>query len=288
MMPTAADRPAPYLLDSSDVVLQLNTSIATGLSQADAGARLAEKGSNTLVTAPPVPAWRHFLAQFQDPLVYLLLAAVAITLAAWALEGFKGWPIDALVILIIVCLNGVLSFAQEARSQRAAAALARLTTTRSTVLRGGVSLQVPSATLVPGDMLLLGEGDSIGADARLLRANLLRVDEASLTGESQAVRKDPRTLHAASLLAERSNMVFKGSFVAQGNGLAVVTATGMDIEMGASANLLNTTQKATSPMRWRSRSFVNVKSPARATPVSAARLRNSRLSCAATLNPRAS
>ncbi len=248
-MPTTAGRPAPYLLDSSEVVLQLATSVATGLSEEDARARLAKVGANTLVTTPPAPAWRHFLAQFQDPLVYLLLAAVAITLAVWALEGFKGWPIDALVILVIVWLNGVLGFTQEHRSQRAAAALARLTAARSSVLRDGVALQVPSATLVPGDMLLLEEGDSIGADARLIRANVLRVQEASLTGESEAVLKDPHTLLAASPLAERANMVFRGCFVAQGNGLAVVTATGMDTEMGAIAHLLNTTPEEATPLQ---------------------------------------
>ncbi len=248
-MPTEASPPAPYLLDSSEVVLRFNTSVATGLSESDARARLAEVGANALVTTPPAPAWRHFLAQFQDPLVYLLLAAVAVTLAVWTLEGFNGWPLDALVILVIVCLNAVLGFVQETRSQRATAALARMAATRSTVLRGGVSLQVPSATLVPGDMLLLDEGDSIGADARLIRANLLRVQEASLTGESAAVEKNPRTLFAAPPLAERGNMVWKGTFVAQGNGLAVVTATGMNTEMGAIAHLLNTTPEDTTPLQ---------------------------------------
>lgn len=248
-MPTETSRPAPCLLDSSEVVLQFNASVGNGLSAAQAQERLAAVGANALVTTPPAPAWRHFLAQFQDPLVYLLLAAVAITLGVWALEGFNGWPIEGLVILVIVFANGVLGFAQETRSQRAAAALARLTATRSTVLRGGVSLQVPSAPLVPGDMLLLDEGDSIGADARLILANVLRVQEASLTGESEAVLKDPRTLVAVTPLAERSNMVWKGSFVAQGNGLTVVTATGMQTEMGAVAHLLNTTPEEATPLQ---------------------------------------
>lgn len=120
-MPTEASPPAPYLRDSSEVVLQFNSSVAAGLSESDARARLATVGANALVTTRPAPAWRHFLAQFQDPLVYLLLAAVTITLAAWALEGFNGWPLDALVILVIVCLNAVLGFVQETRSQRATA-----------------------------------------------------------------------------------------------------------------------------------------------------------------------
>ena len=138
-------------------------------------------------------AWRT-LAQFQDPLIYLLLAAVAISLVAWAIEGREGWPVDALVIALIVVLNAVLGYSQEAKAESAVAALARMTAVTSAVVRDGQELRVPSAELVRGDVLVLAEGDAVGADARLLEAAALRVQEASLTGESEAVLKDAATL----------------------------------------------------------------------------------------------
>lgn len=248
-MKIESSAPDPSQLDALAVAAQLGVTIDRGLSTLDARTRLARDGPNELSTQPPPPVWRHFLAQFQDPLVYLLLLAVAITLAAWALEGGVGWPMDAVVILVIVLLNAVLGFAQEARSQRAAAALARLSTVTSAVLRDGVTLRVPSAELVRGDVLLLAEGDRVGADARLVQASTLLVQEASLTGESEAVLKSTAPLPQPGALAERKNMVFKGTAVAQGNGLAVVTATGMDTEMGTIAHLLNTTPEQATPLQ---------------------------------------
>ena len=248
-MKTEASPPDPSQEDALAVAARLGVDPGRGLSATEAQTRLTQDGPNELSTQPPPPAWRHFLAQFQDPLVYLLLAAVAITLTAWALEGRVGWPLDAVVISVIVLLNAVLGFAQEARSQRAAAALASLSTVSSAVLRDGVPLRVPSAELVRGDLLVLAEGDRVGADARLLQASTLRVQEASLTGESEAVLKKADTLPQANALAERFNMVFKGTAVAQGSGLAVVTATGMGTEMGAIAHLLNTTPDEATPLQ---------------------------------------
>ncbi|MNZ33346.1 Calcium-transporting ATPase [compost metagenome] len=247
--PASTDAIDPVQLEAMAVARQQGVDVETGLSSAEAQARLLRDGPNQLHVQPPYPAWRHFLAQFQDPLVYLLLAAVVITLATWGLEGWEGWPIDALVILVIVLLNALLGFLQETRSQRAADALTRLTTSTSAVLRDGMQLRVPSAELVRGDVLLLAEGDSVGADARLLEANTLRVQEASLTGESEAVTKDPAPLAAGTALAERYNMVFKGTAVAQGTGRAVVTAIGMGTEMGAIAHLLQATADEATPLQ---------------------------------------
>ncbi len=233
--------------------LAVATSLAVdprlGLSSAEVRLRLAQAGPNALRTEAPMPAWRHFLSQFQDPLVYLLLLAVAVTLAIWNHEGRTGWPIDALVILVIVCLNAALGFFQESRSQKAAAALTRMTAATSAVMRDGVPMRVPAVDLVQGDVLLLAEGDWVGADARLLQASSLRVQEASLTGESEAVLKDPATLPGPAPLAERVNMVFKGTAVVQGSGSAVVCATGMGTEMGAIAHLLNTIPDEATPLQ---------------------------------------
>ena len=236
------------ITDSAAVANEIGADLAAGLTAAEAARRLAEQGRNELRGAPPVPTWRRVLGHFQDPLVYLLLAAIAIALAAWWIEGRVGWPVDAVVIAVVVLLNGALGFTQEAKARDAVTALARMTAATSAVMRDGVAQRVPSAELVRGDLLLLGEGDSVGADARLLEATSLRVQEASLTGESEAVLKDAATLPAAVPLGDRLNMVFRGTAVAQGSARAVITATAMDTEMGAIATLLEATLDEPTPL----------------------------------------
>ncbi len=236
------------LVDALAVATALKVDTNQGLTAAEAARRLAEQGRNELRGAPPLPTWRRVLAHFQDPLIYLLLAAIVIALAAWTIEGRVGWPVDAVVIAVVVLLNGALGFMQEAKARDAVAALARMSEATSAVMRDGVPLRVPSAELVRGDVLLLGEGDAVGADARLLDATTLRVQEASLTGESEAVLKDAATLRAALPLGDRLNMVFKGTAVAQGTARAVVTATAMATEMGAIATLLDATVDEPTPL----------------------------------------
>ncbi len=221
---------------------------ATGLSATEAARRLAEGGRNELRAVARKPAWRRFFAHFHDPLVYLLLVAVAIALLAWVIKGSVGWPVDALVIASIVLLNAVLGFVQEAKAEDAVAALAQMTPATSSVLRDGQVLRAPSAELVRGDVLVLAEGDAVGADARLLHAATLRIQEASLTGESEAVLKDTATLPTATALGDRLNMVFKGTDVAEGSGRAVITATGMDTQVGSIAELLEATEEAPTPL----------------------------------------
>ncbi len=227
----------------------LQADIESGLSTREAGRRLAQDGPNTLRAAPPIPRWRRILAQFQDPLIYLLLVAIAIALVAWLIEGRTGWPVDAIVIAIIVVLNALLGYAQEAKARNAVAALSRMTAVTSAVLRDGRIQRIPSAQLVRGDLLLLGEGDAVGADARLIEAASLRVQEASLTGESEPVLKDPATLPAPATLGDRVDMVFKGTAVVQGTGRAVVTATGLATQMGAIAEMLDATEEERTPLQ---------------------------------------
>ncbi len=231
------------------VAAALQTDPVRGLSAQEAALRLAQDGPNQLRTTPPPPAWRRLFKQFQDPLIYLLMAAVVVTLLAWFIEGRVGWPVDAVVIAVIVVLNGILGYVQEAKAADAAAALARMVEATSAVMRDGQMTRVPSATLVRGDLLVLGEGDAVGADARLVRAAALRVQEASLTGESEAVLKDAATLIAPAAVADQRNMVFKGTAVAQGTGLAIVTATGMATQMGAIAHLLAETRRDATPLQ---------------------------------------
>ena len=242
----------PSLADADDIARGLEVDPAVGLSDAEAARRLARDGPNELRGIPPVPTWRKILAQFHDPLIYLLLVAVLVSIGAWIFEraaGSDAWPIDAIVIAAIVVLNAVLGFVQEARAGDAVAALSTMTAASSTVLRAGELATVPSADLVRGDVLALGEGDHVGADARLLSASALRVAEASLTGESEAVGKRADTLPAAAQLADRLNMVFKGTAVVEGVGRAVVTGTGMDTEVGAIATMLDATPAHVTPLQ---------------------------------------
>lgn len=189
------------------------------------------------------------MAQFQDPLIYLLLVAVVISLASWVVEGANGAPVDALVIGAIVVLNAVLGYTEEAKAENAVAALGTMTAASSTVLRGGELKTVPSAELVRGDVLALSEGDAVGADARILAASALRIQEASLTGESEAVTKSPATLSEPAGLGDRFNMVYKGTAVAQGVGRAVVTDVGMSTEVGSIAEMLEATVKEPTPLQ---------------------------------------
>ncbi|AQX14710.1 haloacid dehalogenase [Tessaracoccus lapidicaptus] len=237
------------LLPPADVTLALAVDPAEGLSLAEVAARREIHGPNELRATPPDPAWRRFLRQFADPLIYLLLAAIVISIIAWAVDGAVGLPVDATVIALIVAANAVIGYVQENRAERAVAALADLTATRSTVLRDGLLTTVASTDLVPGDILVLAEGDAVGADARLLTATALRVQEASLTGESEAAEKSPQPLDEPGALGDRANMVFKGTAVARGVGRAVVTATGMDTEMGRIATLLDETESEPTPLQ---------------------------------------
>jgi len=246
-VPEGADEPS--VVDATDVARSLQTDLQDGLTAQEAARRLARDGPNELRAVPKRPAWRRALAQFQDPLVGLLLVAAAVALAAWAVEGRVGWPIDAIVIAVVVLLNAVLGWLQEAKAEGAVAALARMTEASSSVVRDGQLLRVPSAALVRGDLLVLAEGDAVGADARLAEASALRLLEASLTGESEAVQKDPARLPAPAALGDRLNMVFKGTSVAQGGGRAVVTAIGMQTEVGAIATLLDATEDLPTPLQ---------------------------------------
>lgn len=239
----------PTLVAPAEVCRALDVDPDAGLTAAEAARRLAEDGPNELRSQPPVPWWRRVLRQFQDPLVYLLFVAIAISGVAWLVEGAHGAPVDVIVIAAILFANAALGVAQEAKAEDAVAALARMTAANSTVLRDGVLVTVPSAQLVTGDVLVLAEGDAVGADARLLTATALRVQEASLTGESVPVGKESAALPAPAVLGDRTNMVFKGTAVVHGVGRAVVTATGMATEMGQIADLLESTEDTETPLQ---------------------------------------
>lgn len=248
----------PSLADAQAVAASLGVDPNTGLSQAEAERRLAQYGPNELASAPPVPKWKKFLAQFKDPLVYLLLAATGISLIAWFIEkanaapGAEGGeilPFDAIVIVLILIVNAVLGYIQESKAEEAVEALSQMTAPQTNVLRDGKIARINTVDVVPGDVVMLGEGDSIPADGRLLAAASLRVAEASLTGESVPVGKNVDTLAEAKALGDRANMVFNGTSVTQGTGRAIVTSTGMRTQVGKIADLLQATDDDDSPLQ---------------------------------------
>ncbi|HET6952670.1 MAG TPA: cation-translocating P-type ATPase [Acidimicrobiales bacterium] len=244
--PTAGE---PWRRAAPDVAAALGTDVRRGLTSSEAAERLRRFGPNRLDPEAVVPVWRKILRQFADPLIYLLLAAVVVSLVAWAIEGAEGVPFEAIVIVVIVVLNAVLGYVQEARAEQAVAALQRMTSATAGVVRDGREVRVDSADLVPGDVLVVAEGDAVGADARLVEVAALTVAEASLTGESDAVLKDAAALAEPAGLGDRVNMVFNGTAVTRGRGRAVVTATGMATEMGRVARLLGTTAEEQTPLQ---------------------------------------
>jgi len=208
-----------------------------GLSEAEAARRLAEFGLNELDQTPPIPWWRRLVAQFTEPLVYLLLGAMAISSLVWALEGFESVPIDVIVIATIVILNAAIGYFQEDRAERAVAALSRMTAPTAGVIRDGVEREVDATTIVPGDLLVIREGDIIAADAALVDGAGLRTQEAALTGESMPVDK------------VEQDPIYKGTTVAAGGGTAEVTTTGMNTEFGRIAELLHQTEETKTPLQ---------------------------------------
>ncbi|HEY8340739.1 MAG TPA: HAD-IC family P-type ATPase, partial [Egibacteraceae bacterium] len=247
--PGIASGAPPWQRDAEEVVAALGSDLTSGLSSAEAAARLRQDGPNELDPGAQVPAWRKLLSQFADPLIYLLLAAVAVSLGAWVLEGAEAIPFEAIVIAVIVVANGVLGYVQQARAEQAVAALQRMAAPTAAVLRDGREQEVPASEVVRGDILLLAEGDAVSADARLVEAASLTVAEASLTGESEPVLKDVATLDGPAALGDRFNMVFSGTAVTRGRGRAVVTATGMATEMGNVARLLGRTEEEPTPLQ---------------------------------------
>jgi len=231
------------------VINKLETNELSGLSEEDARARLARYGPNELAVEKPVPAWRRFVSQFQDVLVVLLLIATAISAALWVLEGDAALPYEAIAIVAVVLLNATMGYVQESRAAAAVAALRAMSAADASVIRGGERRTVPASQIVPGDIILIEEGDTIPADGRLVESVGLQTAEASLTGESLPVTKDTAPIAGEVPLGDRDNLVFSGTAATYGHGKAVVTATGMRTELGRIAGLLKATPDETTPLQ---------------------------------------
>ncbi|MEW5762377.1 MAG: cation-transporting P-type ATPase [Bacillota bacterium] len=234
-----------HILDIQAVARALDTNIEDGLTPGEAAARHARYGPNLLPQARGETPWLIFLRQFKSVIVLLLAAATAVSMV-------MGDLLEAVAIAVVIFLNALFGFFIEFRAERAVAALKRVITRTAKVVRGGNLREIPAAEVVPGDLLVLEEGDRVVADARVVDADNLATVEAALTGESQPVAKEARPLTDPRLpLADRINMVYAGTSVARGSGLAVVTATGRATEIGRIAGLLQQTADEETPLEKR-------------------------------------
>lgn len=238
-----------WALPTSDVAARLDVDIGQGLTDEAADARLARFGTNELAHTPGPSLIRRVGAQFADPLVGLLLGAIVISLLAWRVDGESSVPVEAIVIALIVVANALIGVWQEGKATRAVDALRRLTAANSTVVRNRRTLRVPTASLVPGDVVVLAEGDTIGFDGRLVEVASIEVNEAPLTGESVPVAKRIGVQPAEVDVAERSNMVLSGTSVVRGRGRAIAVETGQNTEVGRIATLLDETDGEPTPLQ---------------------------------------
>ena len=246
-MDTERSRPLWHSLSEDDVLARQGSSPA-GLAPEEAQARFGAYGPNTLPEAKRRTLMRLFLGQFQSPLIYILLVAAV-------LAAFLGKHGDAAVILAVVVVNALIGTFQEGRAEHSMAALQRLAALRALVIRGGVEVSIEARDLVPGDVLVLAAGDAVGADARLVEAVALEAAEAALTGESLPVAKAVEALPEDTLLADRTNMLYYGTHITAGRGLAVVVATALDTEVGKIARMSAGAEEPPTPLEQRIAQF---------------------------------
>lgn len=213
-----------HSLDKNAVCTELVT-VSQGLNEEEAGRRLEEQGPNSLPQTKPRSWYVKLAGHIHNALIYIMLAASVITF-------FMGHLVDAIVIALVVIVNTIIGYIQEGKAENAMSAIRDMMAPRASVLRGGKRVTVDAQTIVLGDVVLLEAGDRVPADLRLLQARSLKVDEAALTGESVPVEKNDESLEEGTPLAERTNMVFSGTFIAAGQGIGVVVATAVATELG--------------------------------------------------------
>ena len=228
-------------LPAHEVVLLLEAHPFEGLDPDQVSRRGETYGPNVLPRSKRGGLLRRVARQFNNPLIYVLLAAAGVT-------TYLGEQLDTFVILGVVLLNTVVGLVQEVRAEAALDALRHLVQTHATVVRGGVRLELPSEGLVPGDLVLLEAGDKVPADIRLVRLWGLKADESALTGESEVVSKDEVVLPAATPVADRRNMVYGGTLVTAGNGAGIVVAIGGETELGEIHRLMGTVRPMATPL----------------------------------------
>ena len=247
-----------YLKSSAEVLGELSTDVQ-GLDKAEAERRLEQNGKNKLVEGKKESLLRRFMKQLAEPMTIILIVAAIISAGVEIYNGIaqNHWefPADVVIILAVVLINAILGVFQESKAEKAIEALQEIAKATSKVIRNGHQMSVPSEELVVGDIIVLEAGDAVPADARIIECASMKIEEAALTGESVPVTKQEEALCAGTngdvSLGDRKNMVFMGSTVVYGRGKAVVTATGMNTEMGKIADALAQAQEGKTPLQMK-------------------------------------
>lgn len=250
-------------LNNEEVLKKLNTNIENGLSEEEAKKRLEEYGENALKEKKKDGPFKIFLSQLMDPMIYVLFAAIAVTIGVSIYETIKtiksgndfdffstgDWP-DVIIILLVILMNAFIGTVQEIKAETSLEALKKMSSPESTVIRDSKRMKIKSSELVLGDVAVIEEGDTIGADLRLIEAVNLKVNEASLTGESVPAIKDASLVFTSPVpLGDKSNLCFMSTTVAYGRGLGVVSATGMQTEIGKIAEGLSSEKVELTPLQ---------------------------------------
>ena len=241
-----------FYCEEKETVLRELSATEQGLTAGDAEKRLSEQGKNVLEAAPGKSLLRRFMQQLADPMIIILLAAALISGVLASIEGDSF--ADVIIILAVVIINAVLGVYQENKAEKAIEALQKMSAATSKVFRDGKLISIPSEDLVVGDVISLEAGDAVPADGRIIRQASLKIEESALTGESVPVTKfidiiNLRDNEKDVPLGDRKNMVYMGSTVVYGRGLAVITATGMDTEMGKIADALSKSEDSQTPLQ---------------------------------------
>lgn len=232
-----------WYTNSPEGILQAMCSSRAGLSTAEAEKRRKEYGENVLQERGRRKAWQVFLEQFKDLLVIILMIAAVISMLSDSVES-------TIVIFAVIVTNAVLGTVQHEKAQQSLDSLKQMSASMVRVIRGGLQQEIPSAGVVPGDIVLIEAGDVAAADGRLLECCNLQVNESSLTGESISVEKQSKALEGTRIaLADQKNMIFSGSMVTGGRGRMIVTGTGMETEIGKIASLMNATGEKKTPLQ---------------------------------------
>lgn len=217
------------------------TNAAKGLSQEESAKRLKEFGTNSIIHEKKKSLWLIFFGQFNNALVYLLIGAAGLSFF------FQEW-LDGSAILVVILINALIGLYMEYQAERSMEALKKLSILPAKVIRNGTTTEIDAEELVPGDLIFLEAGDMVPADGRISRSSQLQIDESALTGESIPVEKNAAQLNGETTLAERTNMLYKGTFVTKGNTYGIITDTGMHTELGKIANLVQSADQAATPL----------------------------------------
>lgn len=238
-----------YYRKTPQQALEAQNASAEGLSAQEARRRAEQYGPNKLSEGKKKSTLQVFLEQFKDLMVLILIIAAVIS-------AFSGNVESTIVIFAVLVLNAILGTVQYEKAEKSLESLKAMASPTAKVMRGGVRVEIPSADVVPGDIVLLEAGDMVVADGRVLENFSLKVNESSLTGESEGVDKTAEAIDADQVaLGDQKNMVFSGSLVTYGRATVLVTGTGMDTELGKIAALMNQTQQRKTPLQQSLDSF---------------------------------